>query len=319
MNGTEGTVVIGFDGSTESANAITRAGELLRPRRAVVVHCWVGLSRLLLRSDLDNMTGPILEAAEELDGADRDRAEQLAAEGASVARAAGLEAQPLVVPERENTWRTLAHVAVEHRANAVVVGARGQSAISSVLLGSVSNGLVHHPPAPILVVPGVAEKPGTGPLLFCEDGSDEARHALAVGLKLLDGASAVVASVYRKWSDRVSGRVPMVSSTAIGMARELDVAAKEKVDALVEDAARVVTAAGVEPDALALHSERPIWRVLLNIAEERDAAALVIGSRGLAGISAALGSVSHGVVQHSDRPVLVVPRPDIVMVQSKLP
>ena len=36
-------------------------------------------------------------------------------------------------------------------------------------------------------------------------------------------------------------------------------------------------------------------------------AAIVVGCRGLTGISAALGSVSQGVVHHSERPVLLVP------------
>jgi nucleotide-binding universal stress UspA family protein len=45
-------------------------------------------------------------------------------------------------------------------------------------------------------------------------------------------------------------------------------------------------------------------------AEERDAAAVVVGSRGLTALrSAVLGSVSYGVVHHCKRPVLVVPLP----------
>ena len=42
-------------------------------------------------------------------------------------------------------------------------------------------------------------------------------------------------------------------------------------------------------------------------ANQYACAAIVIGSRGLTGVSAALGSVSNGVVHNSRRPVLVVP------------
>ena len=50
------------------------------------------------------------------------------------------------------------------------------------------------------------------------------------------------------------------------------------------------------------------FRTILHVADEQDAGVIVMGSRGLGGVRALfLGSVSHGVVQHSHRPVLVVP------------
>ena len=49
-------------------------------------------------------------------------------------------------------WRTLLDAAHDHRAAAVVLGSRGRSAFASNVLGSVSRALVHHAPAPVLVV-----------------------------------------------------------------------------------------------------------------------------------------------------------------------
>ena len=46
---------------------------------------------------------------------------------------------------------------------------------------------------------------------------------------------------------------------------------------------------------------------LAQLARERDAAEIVVGSRGLGRFSAALGSVSHALLQQADRPVVVVP------------
>jgi nucleotide-binding universal stress UspA family protein len=47
--------------------------------------------------------------------------------------------------------------------------------------------------------------------------------------------------------------------------------------------------------------------VLVREARLRDALEIVVGSRGLGAIRAALGSVSHEVLRHADRPVVVVP------------
>jgi nucleotide-binding universal stress UspA family protein len=51
----------------------------------------------------------------------------------------------------------------------------------------------------------------------------------------------------------------------------------------------------------------PAWRGLLEAAYDRDATALVVGTRGMTGIAGTLGSVAAAITQHSPRPVLVVP------------
>ena len=46
---------------------------------------------------------------------------------------------------------------------------------------------------------------------------------------------------------------------------------------------------------------------LIDIARERDAAVVVVGSHGIAGLrTRLLGSVSRKLVEHCDRPVLVI-------------
>ena len=67
-------------------------------------------------------------------------------------RPQGLEVQAEAVHGDGNAWRTLLDTAHAHRAAAVVVGSRGKSAIGAALVGSVSRALVHHAPAPVLVV-----------------------------------------------------------------------------------------------------------------------------------------------------------------------
>jgi nucleotide-binding universal stress UspA family protein len=54
----------------------------------------------------------------------------------------------------------------------------------------------------------------------------------------------------------------------------------------------------------------PTWDGVVAVAEELDAAAIVIGSRGLKGAREAVqGSLSHELAEHARRPVLIVPPP----------
>jgi nucleotide-binding universal stress UspA family protein len=51
------------------------------------------------------------------------------------------------------------------------------------------------------------------------------------------------------------------------------------------------------------------WHAILDLADQRDAALIVLGARGLSTFkSILLGSVSHSVTQHAHLPVLIVPR-----------
>jgi nucleotide-binding universal stress UspA family protein len=51
-----------------------------------------------------------------------------------------------------------------------------------------------------------------------------------------------------------------------------------------------------------------VWRAILAIADEQEAPVIVAGARGASDLgSALLGSVSHGLLHNSTRPVLVVP------------
>jgi nucleotide-binding universal stress UspA family protein len=60
---------------------------------------------------------------------------------------------------------------------------------------------------------------------------------------------------------------------------------------------------GAEPVVL----EGPTVTRIAELARERDADEIVVGSRGLGRFSAALGSVAHALLQQADRPVVVVP------------
>ena len=81
---------------------------------------------------------------------------------------------------------------------------------------------------------------------------------------------------------------------------------------ILEEGARQAADAGFVVDqALIRGSGGAAWRELLDVAESRKPDLVVVGRRGMSPLrSVLLGSVSHGIVQHSPVPVLVVPPED---------
>ena len=302
-----GPVLIAYDGSPGSAIAIAVAERLLAERRAVVCHAWSGLSRATLHADPAQLPGALRDAAVQLDQLDREAAESVAAEGARLARTAGLRATPHAVHKRRKTWHALLDAAARNRASLVVTGAHGMSGIGRAVLGSVSTGLVHHAPLPVLVVPSTcAEEPADGPLLLCYDGSDQSKRTIEAAAELFGPRRAVLLHSWESWVAEAPA-LAGVSQAVAGMATELDeIADDQSADRCAEGVA-LAELAGFEVEGLSERATGPIWMTILEVADRYDCVAIAVGSRGLTGISAALGSVSNGVVHHSRRPVLVVP------------
>lgn len=302
-------MVLGYDGSPESAAAVARAGELLRAREAVVAHVWSGLSGLLPHAPL---AGPpseaIAEGGELVEEGARERAVSCAQEGVELARAAGFDAHPELLAHQRNVWWTLKDYAERHAASVVVVGARGRSRLAGVLLGSVSSGLVHHAPAPVLVVPDAEGGESGQTVVFCDDGSTNARHAIHRGGALLQGPGAVL-TLWHSWAANVP-YIPVGAAAIAGMAQELDTAAREQAARIATEGAQSARAVVGDVEGESIRCARPAWRGLLDAATDRDAAVIVVGSRGLTGIEGAIGSTSRAIVQHSSRPVLIVPAGD---------
>jgi nucleotide-binding universal stress UspA family protein len=146
-------ILIAYDGSEHARAAIERAGPLLRPRRAVVVCVWTPISSAAAAAALGAPAGVAQTGAEKLDAAGRDRAQQLAEEGAELARGAGLEAESHAVEATGAAWRAIVHWAKELDAAAIVTGTRGRSGVAAAILGSTAQGVLNHAGRPVLVTP----------------------------------------------------------------------------------------------------------------------------------------------------------------------
>src|SRR5262249_11017048 len=137
------------------------------------------------------------------------------------------------------------------------------------------------------------------------DGSDEAKRAVDAAAALLGPRRAVVLDVGAPLTAAES--VASLSSVVPGSAfEELNMAAaREQADAGAERARGVGVTAEARPEVAA-----PTWEDIVDVADEIDAAVIVLGSRGLTGARERFeGSVSHDIAEHAGRPVLIVPPP----------
>jgi nucleotide-binding universal stress UspA family protein len=146
------------------------------------------------------------------------------------------------------------------------------------------------------------------PLILCYDGSDDAKYAIAQAGRLFPGGPALVLTVWQPISNLAS--VTWSGATVMANFTELDHAAAEDGALRAKEGVGLAREAGLDAEPLAVEADGPIWETIIEAAERRHAAVIVMGSRGLTGLrSILLGSVSGTVVQHAHRPILVIHRP----------
>jgi nucleotide-binding universal stress UspA family protein len=139
------------------------------------------------------------------------------------------------------------------------------------------------------------------PILICYDGSEGAKHAIEAAAGLLDGHPAVVLAVGPPLTAEESYAA---LGTLVPSFQELN---EEQALERAKEGAALAASAGFAAEARA-DVAAPTWEGVVQAADEIDAAAIVVGSRGLTGVKEALsGSVSHAVAEHAGRPVLIVP------------
>lgn len=127
-------ILIAYDGSENARYALARASELLdRGRPAIVLCVWE----------------PVGATAEET-------AASVAAEGAQLARVAGLDAEARTIRAVSPTWETIVNAADDLDAVAIVLGSQGLRSLRTLILGSVSHQVVHHAHQPVFVIPSPA-------------------------------------------------------------------------------------------------------------------------------------------------------------------
>jgi nucleotide-binding universal stress UspA family protein len=149
------------------------------------------------------------------------------------------------------------------------------------------------------------------PVLIAYDGSEVSRAAVREAAELFAGRPALVATV---WEPGLAART-LGPPDALGMSTVPDPATIETIDRLQRERASTVAADGAElarslglaADPEAVPDEVDVADTLIDIARQRGAAVVVVGSQGISGLrSRLLGSVARKLIEHCDRPVLVI-------------
>lgn len=145
------SILIAYDGSEDARAAIEYAAGHLRQEPVTILSVWEPFLVQLRRYPLADVA---LLAPQRSEEEMRALAERNAEEGAELARAAGLtEVIARAEVGSEAVWRTIVEVADEIDASVIVTGSRGLNVVKSMLLGSVSNHVLHHASRPTLVIP----------------------------------------------------------------------------------------------------------------------------------------------------------------------
>ncbi|HEX6247815.1 MAG TPA: universal stress protein [Nocardioidaceae bacterium] len=275
MNTRPGEIVVGYDGSSDSELALDWADELAAEQ---------GRRLRVLISEVDPTQ--VLEATSDWHAAKMAQLEQDARDRLAAAQARETELELVASPP------TQALIDASARAAVVVVGARGHSLLSGVVLGSVSQHVSRHASCPVVVTRSPYH-PDSKRVVVGVDGSTSSRKALDFAFDHASRSGSSVTAIHA-WRNNARG------FPGAGLVEEIQAAERILSEALAgySDGYPDVK---VTPEAIPIAPQRAL-------ADASQAAELVVvGSRGLGAFTGLLmGSVSQSVLHHAQCPVAVV-------------
>lgn len=289
------SILLATDGSEDAALATQAAVDLFDKvgSELYVVHAWRSLPsahfEAFLWAQLEQ------EAREVLD----DQVGRIEEAGAKVAGEYLREGTPV---------DKILDLAEELHPDLLVTGSRGRGSVQRLLIGSVSEGIVHGASTPVLVMRGGERAWPPERIVVGDDGSEEARRAgdLAASIGRLYGAKGHLVRTYPQLPEvDAEGRkldARMVDDELRREQQELTIRAKE-----IEDAS------GIRPRIKIAVADDPAGALLSAVEEDAIERTLIaVGSRGLGAVRRMrLGSVSTKVLHAAKGPVLIYPHLEV--------
>lgn len=281
----QGSVIVGVDGSASSAAALDWATHHAAVRHRPLV---------LVNGAGDPSSASRFIGTETARQLLRHDARQITDEALGVVRKVAPTLDVQVTTPLHDARQVLLGLA--DRASLVVVGTRGRGPLGTLLLGSVSAALAEHAPCPVAVVR--AETHDTpecrAPVVVGVDGGTTSQAALEMAFDLASTEHRPLRVVH-SWSD-----------TDLFVDRssyEQQLARADSHERLLAEA--IAGFAEKYPDVTVTRHVPDTSPIQSLVTLSHQAAMVVVGSRGLTGLKAVLGSVSRDVVERAACTVVV--------------
>jgi nucleotide-binding universal stress UspA family protein len=150
------------------------------------------------------------------------------------------------------------------------------------------------------------------PVVIAFDGSAAARAAMRHAADLFPGRQAIVATVWEPGLATMSA-VPADSMGRVGYLPDpetvklVDDAEQGHATRVAQQGAELARSLGLPAEPHVVADDLDVGDTLIALADDRNAAGIVVGSHGISGLRSHLvGSVARKLIQHSGRPVVVV-------------
>jgi nucleotide-binding universal stress UspA family protein len=305
-------VLIAYDGSPSAATAVRAVAALFPTAQACVVTVPETTVQAATGFPGVRAMSPdvVQQVIDELEADARRKAGETAQQAVDRARTLGLQAEVVPVDPSAPAWAALLDAAHRVGADVVACGMRGRGAFARALLGSTSSRLLHHTDVPVLVVPDGAGALD-GPVVAAYDGSQGATRAIQVVGRLLGGRAAVVAHAWEPVFHRSLASHALAAGAVDALhpaVTDLNEALANRGAATTQEGVAAARAAGLDAVGETIESDEGAWRAVAAAARTHGASVIATGTRGLgAARSALLGSVSSGLIQNAELPILVVP------------
>ncbi len=282
-------VIIGVDWSDQSFAAITQTFQLYHPSDVTLVH---GIELGILEHPFVAQAGNV-QGYDDFRHAMVDSGRQVVERAAAMVPAEGTSIRK--VTEIGNPTQLILDSASNLAADLIVIGARGRSRLSEVVLGSVSHRVLLHSSRPTLIVRGAA-RTVQRVLVAIEDRDDADRvvrwltqHPFAAPVELCVVHAVVPIGINEPYA------APEINAWWEDVQRYAEELVQSTAGKLANSHYKVSTKV-VQGNPVAVIEQ-----------EAKDMDLVVVTSHGRKGISRfLLGSVSHAIVHHVTCPVLVL-------------
>ncbi len=282
-------VIIGVDWSDQSFAAITQTFQLYHPSDVTLVH---GIEFGILEHPFVAQAGNV-QGYDDFRHAMVDSGRQVVERAAAMVPAEGTSIRK--VTEIGNPTQLILDSASNLAADLIVIGARGRSRLSEVVLGSVSHRVLLHSSRPTLIVRGAA-RTVQRVLVAIEDRDDADRvvrwltqHPFAAPVELCVVHAVAPIGINEPYA------APEINAWWEDVQRYAEELVQSTAGKLANSHYKVNTKV-VQGNPVAVIEQ-----------EAKDMDLVVVTSHGRKGISRfLLGSVSHAIVHHVTCPVLVL-------------